>query len=58
MVCQIIGQVFHVYMCYLLVWKHGMGIEGVGIASSITNLIVYLSLLTYSSMIPEINEAI
>jgi hypothetical protein len=35
-----------------------LGIAGVGYASSISNLTVYISVVIYSSCIPEIQDAI
>lgn len=35
-----------------------MGISGVGIAGSVSNLVVYLCLLKYTSIIPDIQEAL
>ena len=58
MICQILGIIFHAILCYILVWKLDMAVEGVGIASSVSNLAIYISLLTYSKYIPEIQEAI
>lgn len=35
-----------------------MSIQGVGLASSLSNLIIYISLLNYTTYIPEIKEAV
>lgn len=58
MICQILGILFHALLCYILVWKLDMAVEGVGLASSISNLTIYVSLLTYGCYIPELKEAI
>ena len=58
LICQVAGTVVHVILCYILVWKMDLEIAGVGIAASISNFIIYICLLQYSAMIPEIQDAI
>ena len=58
MVFQIVGILMHIGWCEYFVTMHRMGIVGIGYASTISNLTVYLSLLIYSSWIPEISSAI
>jgi len=58
MICQTMGQVFHVLLCYIFVWKLEMSITGIGIASSITNLIIFLSLIQFTNWTEDIQEAV
>ena len=55
---QIVGIILHIGWCKYFVTVHHMGIVGIGYASTISNITVYVSLLIYSSCIPEISEAI
>jgi Na+-driven multidrug efflux pump len=55
---QIVGIILHVGWCRYFVTLNGLGIVGIGYASTISNITVYISLLIYSSTIPEISEAI
>lgn len=55
---QVVGIVLHVLWCYLFVTKMELGIEGIGYASTLSNLTVYSSLVIYSSCIPELSEAV
>ena len=58
LICQAIGTVIHIGFCLLLVNKFEMGIEGIGYASSISNLSVYVALVMYTSWTPSIQEAV
>lgn len=58
LICQFIGTVIHIGFCLLLVSKFEMGIEGIGYASSISNLSVYMSLIMYTHSTPSIQEAV
>ena len=44
--------------CWLFVTKMGLGIAGVGYASTISNLTVYVSVVIYTSFVPEIQDAV
>ena len=55
---QSIGIILHVGWCYLFVIKMGLGIVGIGYASTISNLAVYTSVIIYSSCIPELKDAV
>jgi len=58
MICESIGIVFHIFLCYYFVIVKDYGIAGTGYASSITNLITYVSLLVYTLTIKDLQEAI
>ena len=54
LICQFGGTVIHIGFCLLFVRKWEMGIEGIGYASSISNLSVYISLVWYTQITPSI----
>jgi MATE family multidrug resistance protein len=58
MVCQLIGTFLHIFTCYFFVWRCELGIMGVGIASSVSNSITFTLMLTYTSQLEEIKEAV
>jgi MATE family multidrug resistance protein len=53
LVCTSVGTLLHVGMCYWLVTQKQLGIQGVGIASSVTNLFT-LSLMCFFSARNEV----
>jgi Na+-driven multidrug efflux pump len=55
---QIVGIILHIGWCRYFVTIRNLGIVGIGYASTISNITVYLSLLIYSACIPSISEAI
>ena len=57
MIAQCVGQVFHVFFSWLFVWKLDYGIVGTGIASVITNSIIYIIIMVYTNMLPDLREA-
>ena len=57
MVAQCVGQVFHVFLSWLFVWKLDYGIVGTGIASVITNFIIYTILIVYTYILDDLKEA-
>jgi MATE family multidrug resistance protein len=58
MICQCVGIVIQAVLCYFLVWKMDFEMAGAGIASSISNIMVFASMLLYTSSIDEIKEAL
>ena len=58
MICQSLGTMLHGFICYYLVWVDTMGIQGVGLAGSISNGLIYAFLLVYTWCSEEIREAI
>ena len=58
LVCFVVGELIHVLLCAHFVWNMELSIIGVGYASSITNFIIYILLLIYTSYIKEIREAV
>jgi Na+-driven multidrug efflux pump len=50
-------MVFHVIWCYILVIKYDLNIVGVGIASSLSNFLIYTSVLIYTNSIEELKPA-
>lgn len=58
LICQSTGIILHIFLCYKFVWVLELEIKGVGYASTITNVIIYFLLFLYSSMLPDINEAV
>ena len=48
------GLIFHVIACYFFVDMMKMDIQGIGLASIITNLTMLLMIIAYSRNIPEI----
>ena len=58
MVVQILSTLLHVYLCFLLVVKLKMGVEGLALATSITHFTCWLLTTIYSSFcIPKIRKA-
>jgi len=49
-----LGAVIHICWCYLFIIKLGMGINGVGIASIFTNIIMFCSNALFIKWIPEV----
>jgi len=57
-ICQTVGIVLHIFLCYHFVYVYELGISGAGYAGSITNSIIYLSLLISSNYVDDIQEFI
>jgi Na+-driven multidrug efflux pump len=55
---QSIGTLFHIFACYFFVDILNYDIQGIGLASIITNLIMLILIIIYSRNIPEIKEAV
>ena len=53
---QSIGTLFHVFACYFFVDILKYDIQGIGLASIITNFIIYVLIIAYSRNIPEIKN--
>lgn len=49
MYCQFVGICVHLILCNVFVSYMEMGMLGVGLASIISNLVIFVSLLIYSS---------
>lgn len=58
MLGQIIATAIHLPLCHLLVIKHGMGIKGLGLATSITNFNLLTITMIYCHCTPDINRAL
>ena len=58
LVVQTIGTLFHVLACYFLVDILNYDIQGIGLASIITNLLMLVLIISYSRNVPEIKDAI
>lgn len=58
LVCQVIGQIIHVLLCFLFVQRMDLEILGIGYAGSISGLVIYICMLAYSLLIDEIRPAI
>lgn len=46
--CQAVGAVIHFLLCYYFVVNKGKGIQGIGYASTLSNLIVFTCMIAYS----------
>jgi multidrug resistance protein, MATE family len=57
-ICQSIGIMCHIVLCYTFVYTYDLGISGAGHANSITNLIIYLSLLISSHFVTDLQEVV
>ena len=51
---QSTGTLFHVLACYYFVDVMKMDIQGIGLASIITNFLMLILIIAYSRNIPEI----
>ena len=58
LIFQIIGQAFHIGICYCLLRANRVGVTEVGLASSMTNLLMYIGMLIYSSRVKLLERAI
>lgn len=56
-VCQVVGVLFHTVLCYFLVSVQRMGIQGVGVATSVSNLFILGLMLVYTNALPELSAA-
>lgn len=54
----LIGQALHFYLCKLLVWDWNWSTYGIGVATSAANTANLVSVLTYTSFIEELQEAL
>lgn len=50
-------MMFHIIWCYLFVIKYDLGIVGVGMSSSLSNFLIYSSVLIYTNSIQELKPA-
>lgn len=52
------GLIVHVFWCYLFVVWYPLDIDGLALASTLTNLFILIMLWSYTKVMPEIQEAL
>jgi MATE family multidrug resistance protein len=57
MVCTVIGTLFHIFWCYILIFKAELDIIGVSIATCITNFSILFLIHLYAYQVEDIKEA-
>ena len=58
MVVQIFATCLHVLWCHIFVTKWGWDVFGLGLAESVTNLILLGSIHVYAHRLPEVRAAL
>lgn len=54
----LLGGIGHVFFCYIFISKLELGINGLGLAMTCTQSVVYAAMLIYTRHIPEIKDAL
>jgi hypothetical protein len=52
------GTLLHGVWCYLFIIHMGYGVIGAGIANSVTNMLIVVSTIIYSTFVPRIRIAL
>lgn len=55
---QIFGNVVNIMFTHYFVQTCDMGIKGIGLASGLSNLLIFIGLTIYPMLIPELKEAV
>lgn len=58
MLVQLVASVLHVALCYIFVLNLEMGVRGLGLATSLTNMIKIVLLLLYCLLSPGLRKAL
>ena len=58
MIAQMGGTLLHILWCYLFVLKANMGVRGLGLATALTNLIIFVMITVYAHCVPKIKETL
>lgn len=58
LICQLICQIFHLGFCYYLVIVQDQGIQGIGYASTLSNLLIYSGIIIYTRSQNDILEVV
>lgn len=52
------GTLLHILWCYLFVLKADMDVRGLGLATALTNVVIFVMITVYAHCLSEIKEAL
>ena len=58
MLAQMGGTLLHILWCYLFVLKADMGVQGLGLATALTYVVIFIMITVYAHCVSKINEAL
>ena len=58
MIAQLIALVIHICLCYLFVKVKGMDVFGLGLATLVSYISMYVIVTIHANLIPEIKQAL